>query len=195
MLRFATGEVLEGELNGTPLEPSFSFGAELADDIDAGGDGAAGGLTTYQQYTSLSDDSGAITVDVPVEWSDTDGRPNAEFGPSIFAAPDLTSFLETYDTPGVIVEYSSDLGPGDITRVLDELILSECTSMGRDVYDDPLYTGEFEFFTDCLGGNTAALTVAAAPPDGSFLVRVFVQVVDDRDLDAMDQILNSFVVN
>ena len=116
VLRFATGEVLEGELNGTPLEPSFSFGTELADDIDAGGDGAAGGLTTYQQYTSLSDDSGAITVDVPVEWSDIDGRPNAEFGPSIFAAPDLTSFLETYDTPGVIVEYSSDLGPGDITR-------------------------------------------------------------------------------
>ena len=66
---------------------------------------------------------------------------------------------------------------------------------GRDVYDDPLYTGEFEFFTDCLGGNTAALTVAAASPDGFFLVRVFVQVVDDRDLDAMDQILNSFVVN
>lgn len=194
VLRFATGEVLEGELNGTPLEPSFSFGAELSGDV-AAETGGGGDLTTYTHYTTVSDDTGTISVDVPAEWVDADGQENPEFGPSIYAAPDLTGFLETYDVPGVVIEYSPQLGPGDIATVLNELTLPACVSTGRDVYEDVLYAGEFEFFTGCDGTDTAALIVAAAPSDGSFVVRVFIQIVEDRDLDAMDEILNSFVVH
>ncbi|MDH4171932.1 MAG: S1C family serine protease, partial [Acidimicrobiia bacterium] len=56
VLRFDTGEVLEGQLNGTPLEPSFSFAQEFEEQVDEPTPDAA--LDTYAEYTSVSDDTG-----------------------------------------------------------------------------------------------------------------------------------------
>lgn len=192
VLRYATEEVLEGELNGDELVQSFSFRQELDSEVAA----ETGGSTTdtYASYTAVSDDTGTISVEVPSDWTDTDGAINENFGPSIYASTNLQAFLDTWDTPGVAVEYSADMGAGDIGAVLDQAAPSDCISQGRDTYEDPLYSGEFEYFTDCGGTDTVFLTVAATPEDGSYLIRVFVQAVEPRDLDAMDQILNTFVV-
>ena len=60
----------------------------------------------------ISDDTGAIQVEIPIEWSDVDGAPYTdEEGRDITdvrAAPDLTGFQETWDTPGMIFSASSD---------------------------------------------------------------------------------------
>ena len=61
VLRFATEEVYEGQLNGTPLELSFSFAQEFQDDVTVGDDPAVA-TETYAEYVSISDDSGSITV-------------------------------------------------------------------------------------------------------------------------------------
>lgn len=193
VLRFSTEEVYEGQLNGTPLELSFSFAQEFQDDVAETPDAAA---DTYAEYVSISDDSGSIVVEVPVEWTDLNGAENTEFGPSIYAAPDIDSFLNSIDTPGVIVEASSGRTAADIDATLDELDLSEgCVYQGRSPYSDVLYTGSLDLYTKCGGGTTSIFVVAVTPTDGSFLARLLIQAVEPRDLDAADHIFNTFVAN
>ncbi|MEZ5217190.1 MAG: hypothetical protein R2715_11565 [Ilumatobacteraceae bacterium] len=69
-----------------------------------------------------------------------------------------------------------------------------CTSIGREPYDDGYFTGQFETWSSCGGTDAAMVIVAAYPPDGSYGVLVVVQVVTDADLEALDQILRSFMV-
>jgi serine protease Do len=93
----------------------------------------------------------------------------------------------------VVVEVSDQSGSDSVAATLDELSPSgACTSEGREPYDDGLYAGEFEVWADCGGTSTLLVTVAAAPPDDRFLIRVAAQVVEDRDLDALDRIIASF---
>lgn len=185
VLRISTEEVLEGEINGEPLAMSFSFAQEL--------DAEDPGTDVYAEYMPINDDSGAIEVYVPTEWSDIDGAPEPDFGPSIYAAPDLQAFLETWNTPGLILEVSSDYGADDIEAVLDEIELSECTGTGREPYEDPLYTGLFEAWESCGGTDTGVITMAVAPEDGSFVIRLAMQIVEERDLDALDTVIDTFI--
>jgi hypothetical protein len=186
--------VYEGQLNGTPLQLSFSFAQEFQDDVVA--DDPAAAIDTYAEFVVVSDDSGSVTASVPAEWSDIDGAPNESFGPSLYAAPDLESFLNTFDTPGVIIEGTGDRGAADIDLTLDELDLSgQCTYVGRSPYSDVLYTGSLDEYSNCGGVGTSVFVVAVTPEDGSFLARLLIQAVEPRDLDAADQIFASFVVS
>lgn len=195
VLRFATEEVYEGQLNGTPLELSFSFAQEFDDEVTVGDDPAVA-ADTYTDYVMVSDDSGSINASVPVEWSDIDGAPNEEFGPSLYAAPNLDSFLNTFDTPGVIIEATGTRGAADIDLTLDELDLSDqCTYEGRSPYSDVLYTGSLDLYTNCGGTNTTLFVVAVTPEDGTFLARLLIQAVEPRDLDAADEIFASFTAS
>ncbi|HSP28249.1 MAG TPA: S1C family serine protease [Ilumatobacteraceae bacterium] len=192
VLRFATEEVYEGQLNGTPLELSFSFAQEFQEGV--GTEDAA--TDAYTDFVTVSDDSGSVTTSVPAEWADIDGQPNENFGPSLYAAPDLESFLNTFDTPGVIIEATGERGVADIDTTLDELDLSDqCTYVGRTPYADVLYTGSLDEYSDCAGTGTSIFIVAVTPEDGSFLARLLIQAVEPRDLDAADQIFASFVVS
>ena len=187
VLRGSTEEVLEGEINGKPLEVSFSFAQEFEADT--------GGGDIYAEYMPVTDDTGAIEVYVPTEWSDIDGEPAPDFGPSIYAAPDLQAFIETWDTPGLILEVSADYGAGDIETVLDEFQPVGCTGTGREAYEDPLYTGLFEAWESCDGTDTGVITLAVTPEDGGFVIRLAMQIVEERDLDALDTVLDTFIAD
>ncbi|MGF1645764.1 MAG: S1C family serine protease [Kineosporiaceae bacterium] len=201
VLRYETGEVLEGQINGNPLEATFSFRQELADEVPAeggGGDPAAG---TYGEYVTITDDTNAVAVSVPAEWSDVDGAPfTGEDGIAridVRAAPDLQAFGDSWDVPGMILTATSGLAGTSPEALLDQLGgggSEVCTYEGRQPYQDPLYTGAYDLFTGCGGTAAAYVIVVAQPEDGSFLVSVQVQIVAERDFDALDQILNTFVV-
>jgi len=200
VLRFETGEVLEGQINGDPLEVTFSFRQELGDEVTEGGTGDPGSAT-YGDYVTISDDTGAVSVSVPAEWSDVDGAPfTGDDGidrVDVRAAPDLQAFAESWDVPGMILTASSGLAGTAPETLLDQLGgggSEVCTYEGRQPYQDPLYTGAYDLFTGCGGTEAAYVIVAAQPEDGSFLVSVQVQIVAERDFDALDQILNTFVV-
>src|SRR3990172_8113344 len=60
VLRFSTGEVLGGQLNGDPLVTSFSFSNEVAPDPGTAAEGE-----TYTDYVAVQDDYGAIQMEVP----------------------------------------------------------------------------------------------------------------------------------
>lgn len=187
--RPATDQFLEGTLNGSPLEESFSFAGGSADG------------TTYDDYQVITDDSGRIAVEVPTDWADIDGasylddRGNEIF--DVVVTPDLQGFLEGWDVSGVRISASYDLARS--TNELD--ILSDyydgaaafCTYVETQPYEDPFYFGEYDVYIDCDGSDSEYYVLAVVPNSRAFVIWIEAVVTADRDLEALDRILNSFV--
>ena len=199
VVRYSTQEVLEGQLNGRVLEPSFSFAQTLEEDAaptENSGQPASG----YTQYVAVSDNTGSLTVEVPVEWSDVDGSmwlvDGEEIGWQVTAATDINGYNTTWTTPGVFFGASIELASYTQEELLDFFDYSEsCTYDGRQPYEDALYTGAYDVWSACGGTNSLFVVVAAAPESHAYNILVAVQVVTDADLAALDQILNTFIVN
>ncbi len=199
VLRASTGEVLAGEVNGDELEVSVSFAQELQGEATTD----TGGGASYGEYVQITDDSGAITVSVPAEWADVDGSPlsfdDGTQWPSLQTSPDLATFSAGWDVPGAVLTATSELAGSSPDELLDtlgpEVTGGACTLVGREPYDDGLYTGSYDTYEQCGGTGTVLVTIAAEPADGSFLVWVGVQATSDRDLEALDQIIDTFIVS
>ncbi len=190
VLRFTTGEVLSGEVNGAPLQSVLPAGGGGG----GGGDGgdSSGAAAGYANYRRVSDNSGSIVVDVPAEWSDVDGRA-FEIGPGLVAAPDVDAYNNGYSTPGVSILASRDLSRNP-DAVLDEFSFPACTASGRGNYSDGKFTGRVSRYESCDGRDTAIVVIAAVPPDSSYTILVVVQLVEPRDAEALDTIVTSFDV-
>jgi serine protease Do len=200
VLRYDTQEVLDGQLNGRTLETSFSFANEL--DQELGND--TGTTTGYSDYTLVTDDFGAIQMNVPVEWGDVDGSSWTSdgdvIGSAISAAASLDNYYNYWTEPGVFFGASNDLADlGGYVQLLDvtrDSFTGECNLDGRYDYEDVLYEGKYDLWTVCGGTDASYIVLSARPKEGQtdFLILVEIQIVSDADLDALDQILNSFEV-
>jgi serine protease Do len=198
VVRFNTQEVLEGQLNGQRLETSFSFAQELDEEVG----GTAEDSATYVSYEAISDDSGAMVMEVPQEWAEVDGSAwewddqSGIVGAAIVSSPDIQGFYDTYSTPGVFFGASETLAQSyDISGMLDTITFSgDCTYEGRFDYQDPLYTGIYDHYSDCGGVGTSVINLSAMPEGGSFIMLLQIVITSDADLDALDHILNTFEV-
>jgi serine protease Do len=196
--RPATDELLRGRLNTDErLEAVFSIVDELeGEPIDA--EPPSNGGDTYAEYVEVTDDSGTLVMRIPTEWAAIDGAAweidGAEVGKKILATTDFDAFFAGWDTPGVFFGAESTV-PGTLDETLDQEIFDACTYGDRFDYDDGLFVGSFDIWTDCGGdGGSSVVVIAAQPPDGSFIVLVDIFVVEDRDWDAADEIVASFNV-
>jgi serine protease Do len=199
VLRYQENQYLTGQLNGRALEVGGVLGQELGDQVtDSGGE-------AYADYVQITDDYGSIVVEVPASWSDVDGRAWSDsgetIGASIYAAPNVNDFLNTWGTPGVIFNVSDDLARyGGYIQLLDiysEDFRAVCDLDGRYDYDDGYYRGKFDYFTKCGGsGGPDFLILSAVPVDTTvqLLILVEVQILTSADLDAADRILATFDV-
>ena len=173
-----------------------SFESDVRDDIGLGS-GAAATDGGYTSYVEVTDDSGLLSVEVPAEWSDVNGSEGL-FGPDIIASTDVAAFQADFEVPGVEFQATgvnaAGQGPADVLGLLTEGFVSLCTQGPINPYTDPLYYGVSQIFTDCNGTTTSFVWVAVKPLDESFTAVVGVQVVDDRDVDALGRILDTFVV-
>ncbi|MEZ4768704.1 MAG: trypsin-like peptidase domain-containing protein [Caldilineales bacterium] len=202
VVRNSTEEYLEGQLNGRPLEPSFSFAQTLGDETDSSTSGSGGSTASVYEYVTLTDDENAIQFEVPTAWDDTDGSTwlfdDEVVGSALSAAPNYDDFLNTYGTPGVFFGASEVLADRfTVDSLLDRFkgnTTLDCTYEGRDSYEDPLYTGQYDYYSDCGDAGSTIIDLVAEPEDQSFLMWLNIQVVDDADLDALDHLLNSFQV-
>jgi len=198
VLRFSTGEALTGQLNGDPLVASFSFSNEVG--TDPGSAPAAG--ESYADYVAVTDDYGAIQVEVPSAWGDVDGSPwtsdsGADFS-SVYAAPDLEQFANSWGTPGIKFNVTADKDKvGGHVQMLDASrsfeFLRDCKLDDRYEYNDGYYRGFFDYYEKCDG--TADYMILAAVPiqdTGNVLIFVEIQIVSQADLDAADRILATF---
>jgi len=203
VLRYATSEVLEGQLNGGEderLVQSFSFAQEVA--APEGGESAvAEGAATYENFVGIYDDSQAVYVEVPVEWVEVDGSnwidedDGTVLGSELMAAPNLNEFSTTYTTPGVQIlagAYFGDTTMGELVDFFD--FSADCTYDGRFDYSDPVYTGVYDQYSNCAGAGSVIIVLAAEPAAQNYSVIVLVQAVTEADLGALDHILNTFNV-
>ncbi len=211
MLRYADQEVLEGQLNGRPLEVSTSFFSnQLSNQVDTNTNSSSSG--TYSQYTTVTDDTNAIQLDIPAEWSDIDGtawssdwtlpdgRVFSFTAPSITASADLSAYGSGYGELGVFFAASEDMGQiGGFVQLLDgvrDWYSSDCKFDSRNDYADQLYEGKYDLWKNCGPDKSMVLVLAARPIQNqtAFLVLVEVKITKDADLDALDKILSSFNV-
>ena len=202
VLRYQDGQYLEGQLNGRPLETSFSFESEIASAV--GGDpGTTNGA--YTSYERVTDDFGSITVEVPSDWVDVDGSPwvseGKVIGAQIKAAASLDDYFAYWNEPGIFFGASDDLAElGGYIELLDirrQDFVVPCELDGRYDYEGVFYRGKYDLFTKCGGtGGAWLLVLTAVPKDDSaqYMVMLEVQIVNDSDLEAMDRILDSFEV-
>jgi serine protease Do len=197
VLRFDTSEILTGEINGddedSVLQQTFSF-AQAAEEE---GVEVEEGTTTYDSYTDIVDDTGALTISLPTAWTSVDTAPatldDGTLLPQITGSPDLESYFATWDTPGIqyFVWQSAD-----INEVLATFGQPEaCVDGGRYEYQDAAFLGTYQVWTNCGGTATSFWVLGASTIDGSEKVAVLTaQVVTDADLDALDQAFATFNV-
>jgi serine protease Do len=198
VLRFATDEVLEGQLNGRPLELSFSFAQELQGEVEAATSDAQ---SHYADYAIVSDDAELIQIEIPGEWGEIKGAPwvidEETVGASVAASADLDGFYDNYTTPGVFFGASRLLAESyDEDTLLDANTFNDdCTYEGREEYEDQLYTGKFEVYSNCGGeGGGTLIQVAAVPEGRDFIILLQMVAVSEADLEALDHMLQSFEV-
>jgi serine protease Do len=199
VLRFEDDQFLQGTFNsGNELELSETLGRDIEDQA-----GASGGPATYDDYAYVSDDSDAISVEVPTTWSGHDGSPlenNGASYPRVIASADLNGFAANFTTSGAFVVSlpGADYPANDatLTALLDGLGASTaCPTAGaREDYSDALYTGRYALLTGCEGSDASFAGVVATPEDSSFTVFIGVQLTVDADFEALDRLLASFVV-
>ena len=193
IFRFASGETLEGQLNGRTLA------------VTAGGTSGGSSSSGYGSYTSILDNTGSLEVSVPSAWSDIDGADWTDDGGlyhySIWAAPNLDDFFNTWGTPGLIYEITPLGGQqyGGYLNYLDTLsseVEGVCTYEGQEDYDDGAFEGAFRLYSDCSGTGTGYFILSAYPagtPDG-YSIKIELQLVSEADWDVVDTVLDSFNV-
>lgn len=194
VVRYATSEVWEGQINGRPMALSFSFEEAASEDVGEGS-------VTYANYFRVDDDSGAIAMEVPVEWADVDGSPwldtedGSVIGASLQASTDAVLF-DSYEAPGVLfLAASIEPGEFDAGGLLDLVDFSaDCSYDGRYEYQDALYTGLYDYYYDCGTTASSIFSVVAAPEDQTFFTLVILQALTDADLEAADHVFDTFEV-
>ena len=200
VLRLSTGEILTGQLNGDKLQAAAYF--ETQGNVATTDDGSTG---AYGSYVAVTDDYGAIQIEVPEAWGEVDGSPWLDggdvIGASIYASPNLQDFVNSWAQPGVIFNVSDDLARlGGYVQLLDiyrETYLRDCELDTRYEYEDAAFRGRYDVFEKCGGsGGPSQLVLAAVPKanSGDYLILVAVTVTSDADLEALDRILASFDV-
>ena len=153
-------------------------------------------------YTALLDDLGVVTVTVPSDWDDVNGTPfTTDAGQewaSIFAAPDIAQYQQTWDVSGI--EIAATAAPGVTDEQLLGLLESisspygACETVVQEAspYDDGFYTG-FESAWEGCGTDTSAFAITVVSNAGDQALFLRAQVTGDYDANEVyTQIVNSF---
>ena len=176
--------MLRGELySDTPIEPVFSFAEEVGDVDTATAEG-------YSGYQTLVDDTGAITIDVPNEWTDIDhrtARARRRHAVPVHPGVDRQSprSTATYDVPGLFyvgARRTPTTSPARSPR--RARLTDECTTdNGVTDYDDGVFTGQYQYWSGC-GASGAELRRARRqyPGDVSYTAVIAVQILTRRRL-------------
>jgi serine protease Do len=205
VVQWDTQEVYEGQLNGRALEYTSTL---------SGGTGGTGTSTSTSVncvasstsgYNTCTDDSGNLSVDVPDTWTDVIGSPwtydGQDIGLAISAAPNLSDFQGYYNAEGMFFGASDKLADyGGYVQFLDFYTVDsykvDCTFKGRFDYNDTVYRGKYDFYTNCggAGGYDAYILSAVDIADPtSKIILIEVQVVPG-DTTTVEQIWNTFYV-
>lgn len=167
----------------------FAFGVDLSGVALPAGE-------AYETYVLVEDDTEQVEAEVPTDWDDLDTRPAERNGrevPGIWASTDLDALVEGYTVPGVQLDLRTARSTDRLLGLLadDNATTANCAGPETFDYDDGLYVGAAELWTDC-GAAGAALLHLATLRGGDQYVTAEVQMVTDPDVDAAVRILETF---
>ncbi len=199
VIRWQTQEILEGQLNGRELAVTGTFGGGEQASGDEGQDGTV----------IAADNSDVIAMYIPADWQ-YDGSPwqstwtigNVEYdftAQMLTASPDLQTYNESWDIPGISIATSEDWGDlGGYANLLEGVrgFYTDCRPNGSSKYNDGTYEGQVQMYDKCGGVNSNVLVLAARPivNPQSYLVLVQLQYRDDAEFDLLDAIFSTAVI-
>ena len=201
VLRFKSQEILEGQLNGRTLVASYSFGTELGPRVDARSSGQA---PTYQSFNHVSDFTGLLRVEIPIEWVDIDPGEWASGIETLYAylaaSPDLIEFQNSRSQPGINFTLYNRARVGSIESELARSaeFFQDCTFVDQIDFQTSRFSGKYNLYAECGGpGGALNISLYAEPRDSpdAYLLWLQVQVVSDADLFALDHILQTLEVS
>jgi hypothetical protein len=166
------------------------------------------GLLNDATYKTVTDDTGALSVEVPSGWEVITGE-DSEVGSSwssfadenvsssITASADLGAWQNTSGVPGVYIvalrylaqRYTDDelvvSGPNDFS--------ASCERGDRRDFDRHPYSGRMQVWKNCAGNGEANLVTLAAAPEGRECVAVLqIGMYGEADVEAGQRILDTF---
>jgi serine protease Do len=213
VLRWDTQEVLEGQLNGRPLAVAYSFGSQLpADTGTAQPSATETGSTmpancvasTVSGYITCMDDTSNIQVDVPDYWTDFNGGSwtynDQDIGVAISAAPSLSDFQNYYDAEGLFFGASDTFAQiGGYVEFLDyytDAYRGECTLEGRFDYNDQIYRGKYDQYSNCggVGGYDAYVLSAVDIVDPTSKIILLETQIYPGDTATVEHIWSTFYI-
>lgn len=199
VLRWASGEFLEGQINGRNLTVAGTLGTGGG----TSGGSTTGGSTSSQGFTQISDDTGALIVEVPSSWVQVDGSTftiDNVLISSVWAAPNLENFINVWNEPGmkynVVPDGNFMGGSMGLLGALEDQFSGACNSAGRTSYQDSVFSGTYSTFTNCGGSSTSYIVFTGYPTDSpsAYIVWIEVQIPNPNDMSAFNQIMNTFNV-
>ncbi len=201
VVRFDTGEILEGQINGRPLVVTGTLGGASAEADQPAADDPA---TPDVEYITVTDDTGRISVSVPANW-ELNTAPLFDT-PSLETAPDLAAWDTNFTSdplvasaPGIAL---STIDSEDGSEVTDEELLihmefnpgyQNCFFDHQDPYSDPLYTGYLAVFS-CTNGATLEILGATENGNPVYIASVISFALTPDDTEAVQAVYSSFVM-
>ncbi len=160
--------------------------------------------STTSGYNTCIDDTGNIQVDVPDYWTDVNGSTwtynGEDIGVAISAAPSLSDFQNYYDAEGVFFgasgTFAQIIGHIELLDYYTMAYRGNCKYIGRYIYDDGVYRGKYDQYSNCggEGGYDAYVLGARDIVDPSTkLILVEIQVYPN-DTVIRNQIWGTFYV-
>ncbi len=211
VLRWSSMEILDGQLNGRTLEVSYAGttptegpGEQVSTPETGNVPANCETSTNMDGWITCYDDEGNIQVDVPDTWVDVSVGSwtfdDQDIGVALTAAPNLEEFNSYYNAEGIFYGASATFAQiGGYVEFLDyytSAYSTDCTLDGRFDYNDGLYRGKYDQYSNCggAGGYDAYVLSAVDIADPtSKIILIEVQVFPD-DTDTVNQIMNTFYV-
>lgn len=203
VLRWNAQEILDGQLNGRALAVVSSFDTPAPTDTGSTSSINCSASTT-SGFNTCTDDTGNITVDVPDYWTEVNGTTwtydDEDIGVAISAAPSLSDFQKIFNAEGVFFGASDRFAQiGGYVEFLDfytGAYRADCKLVGRYTYNDGIYRGKYDQYSNCggTGGfDTYVLSAVDIVDPTSKIILVEIQVYPN-DTATVEQILGTFYV-
>jgi len=137
--------------------------------------------------TTVTDDTGALSVAVPATWTDLRSAPqtNDDFSrrPRLVAAPDTNLYFQEWDAPGLEL-WAFPYRPDPYTLLVNQGWAGDCDDAGVQALTVRGYQGLMQTWADCGGTGSRIISFAVSPADQSATVYLEIQLptTDDSTL-------------
>ena len=132
---------------------------------------------------------------MPADWTVIPVPGGQDIGPAVAASADGTDFTAGFTTAGMLYVATKTRSPRHRLTVSRCSSRDGCTAEAIADYDDGVFKGRFQTFSQCAGTDSFYTVIIAKPPEENYTAIVEVQVPTAEDEAALEQIEKSFTAN